>query len=189
MTTGFIDNDILLKLVAFQLLEDAIDSLGLLSKRNRQDYVQDVLDSAISFIEKCQIISSSQLTDPEDVPSEYKQLAPFNQIDAGEADLIVATANTTDFLQLSGDKRCFKALPSIPAPIYARLQGKAICLEQVVLKLIDVLGFEEVCTRIKPAIHHDKSIYLCFGYSQPVPESQVREALQSCINEIHAAAP
>ncbi|MGD1896295.1 MAG: hypothetical protein ACFB16_05000 [Phormidesmis sp.] len=204
MTTGFIDNDILLKLVAFQLLEEAIDSLGLSQKslqvlpaarfmllrnRNRQEYSKDVLDSAIAFVEQCQTITTSQLPTLKDVPSEYKQLAPFKQIDAGETDLIVATANTTDFLLLSGDKRCFKALPNIPVPIYARLKGKAICLEQIILKQIDVFGVEEVCTRISPATHHDKAIYLCFGYSRPAPEAQVRAALQSCIDEIHTVAP
>ncbi len=147
------------------------------------------MENAIAFVNSCQTIAVRQPTELKNVPTEYKQLAPFRQIDAGEADLIVATANLTDFLLLSGDKRCFKALPAIPAPIYARLQGKAVCLEQVVLKLIDVLGFQEVCTRIKPAIHHDKAIYFFFGYSQLAPEPQVREALQSCINEIHSAAP
>ncbi|MEL6492968.1 MAG: hypothetical protein AAFQ95_23710 [Cyanobacteria bacterium J06621_3] len=204
MTTGFIDNDILLKLVAFQLFEDGIATLGLapdslrvlpaarfmlLSRLNRQEYPQETLEKAITFLSNCQTIPTRQLPSDKDIPSEYKQLAPFRQIDPGEADLIVATANTTDFLLLSGDKRCFKALPAIPSPIYARLQGKAICLEQIILKLIDVLGFEEVCARIKPAVHQDKAIYLCFGYSRSAPESQVREALQSCINEINIAAP
>lgn len=205
MTIGLVDNDILLKLTAFQLFDETIDSLNLnysnvqvlptakfifRSKRERrQRYPDEVWANAIALVDRCQPVPEPNLEEVEAL-TEVQQLEPFrNQIHAGEATLILATRTTANFLLLSGDKSCLTALPQIPAKIYDRLCGRVICLEQLILKLIDELGFEKVSDLIRPTAQYDKAIQICFGYSQPSPEADVREALLSYINNMEELTP
>jgi hypothetical protein len=207
VTIGFVDNDILLKLIAFNLFESAIDSLNLTQddlrvlrtakhvfRRKRSQnkiYSNEIWSKAIEITEQCQLIENPKSSD-EAIATllEEQQLDPFrDQLHPGETQLILATRNQPDFLLLSGDKKCLTALPKIPTHIYQRLCGRVICVEQLVLRMIEILGFEAVCDRIQPNAQYDKTIQICFGYSQNSPENQVREALQSYINDIHRLAP
>ena len=205
MTVGLIDSDIVLKLIAFQLMDEACDSLQLPTdnlfvlstalyrfrrkQKQQQDYSDNIWVSAIAFATSCSVIPQPNLLDA-DILSEVQQLNAFpDQIHQGEIELIIATRTIPDFLLMSGDKNCMKALFQLPDEIYQRLCGRVVCLEQIVLKMIDVLGFEVVCSRIRPAVQYDKTIQICFGYSQAAVESEVRAALQSYINDIHSAAP
>jgi hypothetical protein len=214
VTIGLVDNDILLKLIAFQLMDETLDLLGLSlnslrvlssaqfvfrdrqkqqsqqEKPKQQGYTDEIWEQAIAFCKCCQTLDPFGLELEPSILNEYKQLAPFaEEINEGETALILATARSADFLLLTGDKKCLQTLPRIPRSIYRRLQGRVLCLEQIILKLIDHLGFERVQILIQPAIQCDQSIQFCFGYSRPAPESQVRHALQSCIDQIHHLAP
>jgi hypothetical protein len=205
VTIGFIDNDILLKLVAFRLFKDAIASLGLtqndlrvlptaksvfLRKRSQREiYSDDIWEQAIALVESCQSIPSLSAVASAETLIEATQLEPFKDIHQGESSLILATRNTPGFVLMSGDKSCLKVLPQIPPNMYKRLCGNVVCLEQIILVMIDVLGFDEVCSRITPATQYDKTMKICFGYSEPFPEMEVRTALQSYLNDIHSAAP
>ena len=205
MTIGFIDNDILLKLVAFQLFDDAIASLGLLQKdlrvlptakyvfrRKRSQqfaYSDEIWRTAIAIVESCKTIPSPASPLSPDIAAEACQLDTLESIHEGEASLILSTCNVEAFLLISGDKNCIKGLSQLSTRSYQRLCGRVVCLEQIVLKLIGALGFEAVASRIYPFCHYDTSIQFCFGYSEPATESQVRDALQSCIREVNTAAP
>lgn len=129
MTIGLVDNDILLKLTAFQLFNEAIASLNLTysdvqvlptakfifrkKRQKRQRYPDDVWANAIALVERCQSITEPNLAEA-DTLTENQQLDPFrNQIHVGETTLILATRTTADFLLLSGDKNCLTALPQI----------------------------------------------------------------------------
>lgn len=70
-----------------------------------------------------------------------------------------------------------------------RLSGRVICLEQIILKLIEVNGFVFVCDRILPMVSCDKSIQICFGYSAPASKENVIVGLNSYINDIRQQAP
>ncbi len=213
MTIGLIDNDILLKLTAFQIRDEAIDLLGLSINTLRvlstaqfvfpdwqkkqqiqpdkyQGYTDTIWEEAILFCQRCQPLNPlNSISDPS-IFNEIQQLMPFREeINEGETELILATAYIGDFVILTGDKKCLQALPRIPLSIYARLQGRMVCLEQIILKLIERLGFDQVQSLIQPAIQCDRSIRICFGYSQPAPEDQVRTALQNYIDDIHRVAP
>jgi hypothetical protein len=213
VTIGLIDNDILLKLTAFQLIDETIDLLGLSINTLRvlstaefvfrnwqkkqqvqpdksQGYTDNIWEEAILFCQLCQPLNSLNSTLESSILNEIQQLMLFREeINEGETELILATAYTADFVILTGDKRCLQALPQIPLSIYSRLQGRVLCLEQIILKLIDRLGFDQVQSLIQPAIQCDKSIRICFGYSQPAPENQVRAALQNYIDDINHLAP
>jgi hypothetical protein len=140
----FLDNDITYKLVAFQLFDEAIatlqidkNSLQVLPtakfffqrKQNKKGASPDeFLAAVIELVSSC----VSVIADVNDaVTEELNQLRQVEGIDEGEAALIVATRSQTDFLLLSGDKRCMRGLARIPEQIYKRLSGRVICLERV----------------------------------------------------------
>ncbi|MCA6573230.1 MAG: hypothetical protein IM537_07050 [Pseudanabaena sp. M57BS1SP1A06MG] len=90
---------------------------------------------------------------------------------------------------LSGDKNCITQLAAIPEQIYKRLCGRVICLEQLILKLIEVKGFVFVRDRVLPMVSCDKSLQICFGYSSSASEENVIVGLNSYINDIRQQAP
>jgi hypothetical protein len=78
---------------------------------------------------------------------------------------------------------------NIKALQVVRLGGRVICLEQLILKLIEVKGFEFVRDRILPMVSCDKSLQICFGVSSPVTEENVIAGLNSYINDIRQQTP
>jgi hypothetical protein len=200
----FLDNDIIHKLVAFQLFDEAIAISELqIDKANLR-----VLPTAKHFFRGKQkkkgaspdpvltevigLVSSfaSAISDLDDaVIEELMQLQKVAGIHEGERALIVATRSQTDFLLLSGDKNCMRSIAKIPEQIYRRLCGRVICLEQIILKLIEVKGFVFVRDRVLPMVSCDKSLQICFGYSTPASEENVIAGLNSYINEVRQQAP
>jgi hypothetical protein len=200
----FLDNDIIHKLVAFQLFDEAIaisdlqidkTNLRVLptakhffrGKQKKNGASPDpVLAEVIELVSNC----ASAISDIDDaVTEELMQLQQVTEIHEGERALIVATRSQTDFLLLSGDKRCMRGLAKIPEQIYKRLSGRVICLEQIILKLIEFQGFEFVRDRVLPMVSCDKSLQICFGVSSSVSEENVIAGLNSYINEIRQQAP
>jgi hypothetical protein len=198
----FLDNDITYKLIAFQLFDAAIATLQIdktslhvlptakfffQGKQKKKGASPDqVLVAVIDLVSSC----DSVIADVDDaVAEELSQLRQVEGIDEGEATLIVATRSQTDFLLLSGDKRCMRGLAKIPKHIYKRLSGQVICLEQIILKLIEVRGFVFVRDRILPMVSCDRSLQICFGYSTPATEEDVIAGLNSYITDIRQQAP
>jgi hypothetical protein len=70
-----------------------------------------------------------------------------------------------------------------------RLGGRVICLEQIILKLIEVKGFVFVRDRVVPMVSCDKSLQICFGYSISASEENVVAGLNSYINDVRQQAP
>jgi len=198
----FLDNDITYKLVAFQLFDEAIATLQIEKtelqvlptakfffqrKQKKQGDSPDlVLAQVIDLVRNCIPVN------PELDAMSTEELILLKQVEGiheGEAALIVATRSQADFLLLTGDKNCMQALAAIPESIYKRLCGRVICLEQIVLKLIEVKGFEFVRDRVLPMVSCDITLKICFGYSTPTTEESVASGLNSYINAIHKNAP
>lgn len=198
----FLDNDIIRKLIAFGLFEEAIAILQITKAdlrvlptakfffRSKQkkpvQHTAKVWAEAVALVESCPTI-------PETISNlaEATQLEQFKDvIHEGEATLILATRGEIDFLLLSGDKNFMKALFSIPDPtIYNRLCGRVVCLEQFVLKLIEVKGFSWVRERVLPERDCDRALKACFGSGEQATEANVRETLISYIKEVTDASP
>lgn len=200
----FLDNDIIHKLVAFQLFDEAIaiselqidkTSLRVLptakhffrGKQKKNGASPDpILTAVIELVSGC----ASAIYDVDDaVAQELAELKQVEGIHEGEQTLIVATRSQTDFLLLSGDKNCMRGLAAIPEPIYRRLCGRVICLEQIILKLIEVKGFVFVRDRVLAMASFDKSLQICFGLVTPATEENVIAGLNSYINDIQQQVP
>ncbi len=194
----FLDNDILLKLSAFELLDEAIAALQVSPKNLRvldsaefvfrgsrtisQGYSQEVRERAIAFVKNCPTVSAT-------ASDEFILLSGL--VDVGEATLITATQNESSFVLLTGDKRCLVTLMMRKeiAKARARLQGRVICLEQVLLLLIRRLGFDAVKAKVVPVMDCDTALKACFGSGDLATEENVMTALGGYIEALRRDAP
>ena len=191
----FLDNDAILKLTACNLLAEAMLCLGVeradiyvlesaqhvfrSNQRLRRNYSEQTCDLAIEFVLGCQVI-----TPPTDL-NELEMLNQIVNIDRGEALLISATANVDVFWLTTGDKRCINAVASSGLEeIERRLAGRVVCLEQVILKLIDREGFELVRDRVIPGRDCDKVLKSAFGSGRYAEQKNVVETLESYVLDL-----
>jgi hypothetical protein len=194
----FLDNDILLKLSAVDLLDESIAALGFnpedlrvldtarhVFRRNRKvstKYSEVVRDRAIEFVKTCQTI----------VPEVTGEFIVLNRLlDVGEATLVAATCEVLPFVLMTGDKRCLQVLAAQAelAEVRQRLQGRVICLEQVILRLIQRSGFDWVKARVVPMMACDMALRACFGSGALATETNVVEALEGYIATLRQDAP
>ena len=171
----FLDNDVILKLTTYRMLDEALDCFKIdrsdirvlesarfvfVSPKLRKKYSEETLISATEFVNKCPKIATQ---DSEEYRLLEKQIK--NDIDPGEATLIAATFQESASLLATGDKRCLKALANTECLdfIHQGLQGRVICLEQIICKLIEIQGFDWVLERIIPNLDCDKALKSAFG--------------------------
>jgi hypothetical protein len=192
----FLDNDVILKLTTYRILNEALDCLEIDrsdirvlasarfvfgSKKLQKKYSEEILLSAIEFVESCATISAQD-------NDEYRLLEKQakNDIDPGEATLIAATFHESASLLATGDKRCLKALFSIESLelIHKKLQGRVICLEQIICKLIETQGFDWVLERVLPNLDCDKALKSAFGSGSNSQSGTVLETLNSYIQDL-----
>ncbi len=192
--SAYIDNDIFLKLVASDILEKALQAIGLLPQnvavlerakyvfRKTKRYPDAVINSAIEKLNQFPKVAA----DAEGESEVFFRLHQTFEIDVGEAILISRTYSHDDCLLITGDKRCLQALKNNPAlqDIHANLQGRVICLEQIVKKTIETQGFSYVRQQSKFLASYDKALQIAFGYSLNNDRVQVVANLNSYIEEL-----
>ncbi len=190
----FLDNDAILKLVACHLFWETVAALGSTpeelhvlsdakyvfkkSRRVISKYPEAIRINAISIVEGCQAIKP-------DFNSELPELE-IEGIDPGERLLISATRNESAFYLVTGDKRCLKALAAASqlAEIRERLQGRVICLEQVIFKLIEIQGFDKVLNKVLLGRDYDKALASVFGSGERATEENVLLGLLAYIEDL-----
>ena len=197
-----LDNDIILKLSTYGLFEKTLNTFGAeinqvkiletfkykfkrepqqKRKRNPNKYN---LEDALSVVETCDKISIHNINQ-----EDFIQLQKIEGIDIGEAIIIsyVSYLNKQNNLSylLTGDKRCLKNL-NVPETnqITDYLQGKIWCLEQLILKDIEIYGFNCIQEKVYPFRDCDTNLKLIFGYSRESAEQEVREALATEIRQL-----
>ncbi len=196
----FVDNDILLKLSACDLLSETIAALRCTNsdvrvlqtarfvfQHNRRvgdRYSEQGRLRAIAFVNCCQSVG-------EDNSDEFELLQVTDGIDIGEARLLAATQGLAIFLLMTGDKNCLASLGSMPGleVVKGRVEGRVVCLEQVMLLLIQSLGFDLVKARVVPVMECDQSLKACFGSGVLAIEENVIVALEGYIETLRQAAP
>jgi hypothetical protein len=150
------------------------------SSRIAKKYPAFIRESAISIVEKCQTIQ------PE-VSQELRDLQ-IEGLDPGEIILISATKQEESFYLTTGDKRCITALANSSEPglieIRERLAGKLICLEQLILKIINVQGFDVTLVKVIPAREYDKALKAIFGSGERCTQDNVLMALEAYIKDL-----
>jgi hypothetical protein len=191
------DNDIVEKLAIYDLLENALASLGaspsdvyvlptlkhriggkVRTKATNRLGVE-VVDRILEFLGGVNEIRDYSLSD-------QLLLDDVVNIDPGEAILLAATGVYPISLLLTGDKRCLRAIATCPdcKTIALRIRGKVICFEQILLRLIEDLGFEQVLAKVVAVPYCDTALRAAFGSGIHSTQPNTVECLQSYIKEL-----
>lgn len=126
---------------------------------------------------------------PEVDPADAAVLAAIPNIDDGELILISYASRQPDALLATGDKRCLNALAaaSSASGFMQKLSGRVICFEQVVVRAVAKLGFEEVRARIAPNITCDGALRAAFGSGMQAEWSNVDSTLTGFIANLRSS--
>ena len=186
------DNDVVKKLAICDLLEEAVGALGVShseilvlptarfklgiaknSDKARGQLGSKGFDRLKSFLASVGEISITPS------PEEQQLFDDAFDIDAGEAILFSASAHYADCVIATGDKRCLRALASLrnAERIIARVGGHVICLEQILMRIIDRFGFELVRNKLVPGCDCDTVLRIAFGSGLSATEEGVRRCL------------
>lgn len=115
----------------------------------------------------CQVTNKSEKASASPASLEYQDLLGIIGIDQGEAVLISATEQESDFFIATADKKCLRALAnSGMTATLNRLQHRIICLEQLLIRLIQKsTDFEKIYRRINTAVECEFSVTEAFKLS------------------------
>ena len=197
--TAFVDNDIIFKLASIDLFDAALLALGvrladvcvlptakfkLYAAKNQEKGRARYGDQAHQRIVK--FLSDVQEIDDEPSRKDVPILTNVIGIDAGEALLISSASRNLNSRLVTGDKKSLIALKGSPLceTIVVSLQGRCICLEQLVAKAIDNEGFDRVLARVAPATGCDTVIRAAFGSGHETSERSAREALTAYTEDL-----
>lgn len=192
------DNDILLKLAICDLLDETIADLGAthgdvavlgtarfkLGIAKQPDKTKARIGEAA--FERLKSLFDRVQTIGAPAPDELNLFDDIVGIDPGEAVLFAASAQYPDFRIATGDKISLRALKANPIcePVCSLLVGKVVCLEQVVLRLIDRCGFTPILNKIVPVRTCDTALRSIFGSGLSATEENVRAGLSAYVNDL-----
>ncbi|MEG5057407.1 hypothetical protein QUB60_17870 [Microcoleus sp. A2-C5] len=196
MAICFADNDIILKLAACNLFDEALTSFDLTKadvrvlptaifkfKKNSTKlakiYTEVGIQRGIEIVSNCVSIEQALHS------AEFGALNDLEGIDAGEALLFATTKTVNDFYILTGDKKCLRALASSNlTEIKQRHSRRVFCFEQVILRVIKTCGFEEVREKIVPVRECDTALKAAFGSGPKSTAENTIFILQKYVEEL-----
>ena len=199
MVAGLLDNDFLFKFVACDLIEPALELLGLTranirvleslpfvarkSKSVKKNYNEDTLARSIAYAEGIAKVM------PNLESEAYKRLSQIEGIDQGEATLFARALDEGGVILATGDKRALKALATAPNidDLHTRLKSRIVCIEQVMGALAE-RDFEHVRRCVVPVYDCDKVLRSAFGSGLKSTKEAVLEALAHYHRQVAAAS-
>lgn len=193
------DNDIVLKLAAFNLLDETCNMLSVSPTDVRvlytaqyvfqyqknfsklsEKYTEAGVRRATEFVKNATPIYDTPDMDERMILSSNERIQP------GEALLIAATKGIDYPLLLTGDKRCVVALANGQDThhIHQRLCNCVCCLEQIIKGLIAQNGYNIVRDRVLPAAKCDSAVLCSFGSTGDYDEAEVIANLDTYIADL-----
>jgi len=203
-----IDNDVLLKVCAYDLVDEFLELFArstLLILPTAPYVVEGVMkrtgrikDKARAIANLHRLVAAASIVEPsvDEIRAaaelEEKAHEQSLELDSGESILFALLSSNKAGALLTGDKRAIAALEqvctSLPDP--ASVTGKIAGLEQVISALIKKKTPEEVATKVCSESEVDKAIAICFRCSSGNFEpSTTAEGLASYIGDLRQSAP
>ncbi len=195
--TCFVDNDVILKLVACDLFEEAIAAFEIgrsnihvletarftfRGNKVKKNYSEEVIEKAITTIKNFDTVEA-------EIDNPLFSLKIPNMDD--ELKLIVAESAEPAFYFATGDKRCLRALTEVSelTTMKEKLSGRVVCFEQIIIKIIQVYGFKFVKKKVLLAKECDKALRVAFGSGEKAEERHTLETLHVYTAEINRDCP
>ena len=210
--TAAIDNDLLYKGAWYGLLQDLLAAvpttttdacvLGqakfVIGKRLEKQQTKLGSAAADALAHLRDVLAELSVVEPteeeQQLAAELEHLAQLRglALDGGESILCsVMIKRGFDHLA-TGDKRAIAALGQLASERVdlQSLEGKIVCLEQLVIRLLNKGKVSELRRMICTQAHADKALAMCFSCSNPEERPQDWIAgLQSYITSVRATAP
>jgi hypothetical protein len=189
----FVDNDAILKLEAWDLLDLLVETLKV-EKHNLR-----VLPTLIYKLNSRKIIDRYGETACEkihvfinDLPlleqnAELADSLPeVNGIDPGEKLLLAAAVGVDSFFLTTGDKNFLRALPKADGyeAILGNFRNRVICLEQILWLGSQSRSYIAIQENIKNNPGCDKAMLTIFGSSLNAPGDQIEKGFISYIDAL-----
>ncbi len=195
MTSFFFDNDVISKLAACDLLDDAVAAMGATnaqvfvlstfkyrygltkntsSKRQRRE--QELGKATVQRYARFQQDVGEIQQAPGDLLLLFEDVLLLFEdvidIDSGEAGLFAAACAAPGSLVVTGDKRCLISLATSAAcsDVASRLASRVMCLEQVIDQVLILKGFEYTRRRILPPLAATRFLKSCLGKQTPTKQ-------------------
>lgn len=193
----FVDNDIIIKLGSAGLIQEIekifntnASSIFILptaksyfskSKKLKHKYSHEIIDKTLSIINNYSVIPDEYI-DQE----RFITLSSIENVDSGEKVLFSITPLLKDFLILTGDKNAIIQLNNHPIlePIKNDLARKIVCLESILIKLLERYNFNSISEKITQSdFFGDTVIRLIFSQSNLTLEN-VKNGLNSYYSDL-----
>jgi hypothetical protein len=203
-----VDNDVLHKLVMYDLLaaaQEALCTSGVPAVLGAARYVVGGLleraeagasaDAVRAFKEFLDVAEELEPTDAEltlALELEERAQAAGAEVDGGESQLLAMATVRGIRMIATGDKRAIVGVESMRTSVawLRDLDHRIACLEQVLTTLLDVLGVEDCRARVCSAKHVDKALNSCFACNGGRPDEEgVRAGLSSYVQHLRSRAP
>lgn len=197
-----LDNDFLIKLARWDLLDDFLtafeitvaDVRAIMSLRSRIYYGGvrgkpnlKLLGTAVAAERLFNFLKTVKPPIPTD--PDFTILATgVAGFDDGEVVLVSALCAGGGQYVYTGDKRAIRTMVEFRDTEYdVKFRNRVICLEQAILKMIDVFGFAHIRQCISTDFAADTGIEKnCFALGAQTSEKQVRAYLGTKIGELQA---
>lgn len=194
----YLDVDALHKLGAFNALNEVLTVLGVSSaevwvpgtakyklrlKTDAEAVKRHGADTAARLRDFIGLVHEISEGPTED---EKRQLEQIQGLDAGELLLIAMAARSDDSLIVTGDKNAMRALASQQrcAQFATRLAGRVICLEQLLVALLDLHGFPWLHGRVSASPATDRGVASIVAPGIGASEANARAGFTSFINHL-----
>jgi hypothetical protein len=108
-------------------------------------------------------------------------------LDTGESLLLAILLNRSADLLVTGDKRAIEAIDQIATALrhHEAIDGRLVCLEQVVLTLAERLGLGVLRSRICAEPHADRALAICFSCNTGLADdASTGDGVRSYINAL-----
>jgi hypothetical protein len=193
----FLDNDIILKLASIGLLQNIetifnVESSSIFilptakpyirnSKNVRDKYPPKIINDCLDTIKKYSSIPGNYIDE-----KIIESLSIIPGIDSGEQVLFSIIPKTNDFLVLTGDKKALTHLWEAQGveSIKLALSGKIVCLEWIMLKLLESENFDFLSGQIKAAnFCGDQEIRIVFNQAE-LTSGKAKNGLQSYLDDL-----
>jgi len=203
-----IDNDVLLKVCAYDLVDEFLELFGsspLLVLAAAPYVVEGIINRTSRITDKARasaglrrLIAAASIVEPD--ADEIQAAADLEErahqggweLDSGESILFSLLSNGKAELLVTGDKRAITALENVAPslPEHSPIVGKVVGFEQLIVAMIEQNSPEAIAQKICAEPKVDKAIAICFRCSSGnFDPTSAMEGLASYVGDLRRAAP
>lgn len=194
-----LDSDVVRKLAAYALLTQVpaafgcqpsecwvLPTLKFQLKLNHAAKASAILGSQVAVDEVTAFVAQAkEITDVSVSAANLVLALDLDGLDAGERTLIAWLLTETQHLMLTGDKRAVCALGRIdPASPVAQHRQRIRCLETIMLRFLEHLGFQPISDAVRSRPDADTALRAVFGNTVASDENSVLSGLHSYIENL-----